>query len=58
MRWMKCRLAFHGGYLSSGLPADYRMYIEEMRENFTDLGTALSEINSMSEDEEAEAYRV
>ncbi|MFR2848821.1 MAG: hypothetical protein ACLTC4_17650 [Hungatella hathewayi] len=55
---MKCRLAFHGGYLSSGLPADYRMYIEEMRENFTDLGTALSEINSMSEDGEADAYRV
>ena len=25
-------LAFHGGYLSSQLPADYRMYIEKMRD--------------------------
>lgn len=55
---MKCHLAFHGGYLSFGFPADYRMYSEKMRESFTDLGTALSEINSMSEDGEADAYRV
>lgn len=51
-------LAFHGGYLSSQLPADYRMYIEKMRESFVDLDTALVEINSMTEDGEVDAYRV
>lgn len=51
-------LAFHGGYLSSQLPADYRMYIEKMRESFVDLDTALSEINSMAEGGEVDAYQV
>lgn len=51
-------LTFHGGYLSSRLPADYRMYIEKMRDSFTDLETALSEINAMCEDGEVDAYRV
>nr|WP_308627841.1 C40 family peptidase [uncultured Eisenbergiella sp.] len=51
-------LAFHGGYLSSQLPADYRMYIEKMRDSFTDLDTALSEINGMVVDGEVDAYRV
>lgn len=51
-------LAFHGGYLSSQLPADYRMYIEKMRDSFTDLDTALSEINGMAEDTEVDAYQV
>lgn len=51
-------LAFHGGYLSSQLPADYRMYIEKMRESFVDLDAALADINAMSEDGEVDAYRV
>lgn len=51
-------LAFHGGYLSSKLPADYRMYIEKMRESFTDLDTALTEITGMTEDTEVDAYQV
>ena len=51
-------LAFHGGYLSSQLPADYRMYIEKMRESFTDLDAALSGINAMTEDGEVDAYQV
>lgn len=51
-------LAFHGGYLSSKLPADYRMYIEKMRESFVDLDTALSEINGMAEVTEVDAYQV
>lgn len=51
-------LAFHGGYLSSQLPADYRMYIEKMQDSFTDLDTALAEINGMAEDGEVDAYRV
>ena len=51
-------LAFHGGYLSSRLPADYRLYIEKMRESFVDLDTALSEITGMAEDGEVDAYQV
>lgn len=51
-------LVFHGGYLSSKLPADYRMYIEKMRESFTNLDIALSEINGMAEDGEVDAYRI
>lgn len=51
-------LAFHGGYLSSKLPADYRMYIEKMRESFVDLDTALTEINGMAEAGEVDAYQV
>ncbi|MBR0596423.1 C40 family peptidase [Clostridiales bacterium BAD-6] len=51
-------LAFHGGYLSSRLPSDYRMYIEKMRGSFTDLDMALSDINAMAEDGEVDAYRV
>lgn len=51
-------LTFHGGYLSSKLPADYRMYIEKMRESFVDLDAALADINAMSEDGEVDAYQV
>ena len=51
-------LAFHGGYLSSSLPADYRMYIEKMRDSFTDLDAALSDINAMAEGGEVDAYQV
>ena len=51
-------LAFHGGYLSSQLPADYRMYIEKMRESFIDLDAALTEIDGMAEDGEVDDYRV
>lgn len=51
-------LSFHGGYLSSQLPADYRMYIEKMRESFADLDTALSDINAMAEGGAVDGYRV
>lgn len=51
-------LTFHGGYLSSEMPAEYRMYIEKMRESFSDLDEALSEINSMCEDGMVDAYQV
>ena len=51
-------LSFHGGYLSSQLPADYRMYIEKMRESFADLDAALADINAMSEDGSVDDYRV
>ena len=51
-------LTFNGGYLSSQLPPDYRMYIEKMRESFADLDTVLAEINGMAEDGEVDTYRV
>lgn len=51
-------LTFNGGYLSSRIPADYRMYIEKMRESFAELDTVLAEMNGMVEDGEVDAYRV
>ena len=51
-------LSFHGGYLSSHMPADYRMYIEKMQESFGELDAVLSEINGMAEDGEMDGYRV
>ena len=51
-------LTFHGGYLSSSMPAEYRMYIEKMRESFIKLDDVLSEINAMSEDGTVDDYRV
>ena len=51
-------LTFHGGYLSSEMPAEYRMYIEKMRESFSDLDEMLTEINGMCEDGRVDDYRV
>lgn len=51
-------LTFHGGYLSSKMPAEYRMYIEKMRESFAELDDVLSEINAMCEDTAVDDYRV
>lgn len=51
-------LTFNGGYLSAGLPADYRMYIEKMRESFRELDAVLAEINGMAEDGTVDGYRV
>lgn len=51
-------LVWGGGYLSAGLPADYRMYIEKMRESFRELDAVLAEINGMAEDGTVDAYRV
>lgn len=51
-------LAFNGGYLSSGLPADYRMYVEKMQESFRELDAALAEINVMAEGGTVDGYRV
>ena len=51
-------LTFHGGYLSSEMPAEYRMYIEKMRESFADLDEVLTEINGMCEDGTVDDYRV
>ena len=51
-------LAWGGGYLSAGLPADYRMYIEKMQESFQKLDAVLAEINGMAEDGAVDGYRV
>ena len=51
-------LTFNGGYLSSRLPADYRMYIEKMRESFAELDAAIAEMNGMAEDGEVDDYRI
>ena len=47
------QLSFHGGYLSSKVPAEYRMYIENMQDSFAKLDGVLNEINGMAEAEEA-----
>ena len=41
--------SFHGGYLSSKVPAEYRMYIENMQDSFEKLDGVLNEINGMAE---------
>lgn len=51
-------MTFHGGYLSSKMPAEYRMYIERMRESFTDIDDVLVEINRMTEGDTVDDYRV
>ena len=51
-------LAFNGGYLSAGLPADYRMYIEKMRESFRKLDAVLAGINGIAEGGTVDGYRV
>lgn len=51
-------LTFNGGYLSASLPADYRMYIEKMRESFQELDAVLSDIDAMSEGGTVDRLRV
>ena len=51
-------LAFNGGYLSSQIPPEYRMYIERMQEGFSDLDHVLSDINDMAEDGTVDADQV
>lgn len=51
-------LTFRGGYLSSSLPADYRMYIEKMRESFSCLEDVLAGINGIAEGGAVDAYQV
>ena len=52
------QLSFHGGYLSSKVPAEYRMYIENMQDSFEKLDGVLNEINGMAEAEEVDPYQV
>lgn len=52
------QLSFHGGYLSSQMPAEYRLYIKKMQESFTELDAVLTDVNAMCEDEAVDGYRV
>ena len=52
------RLAFEGGNIPSGMPADYREYIGQMQESFGELDTVLGEIDSMTEGELTDRYLV
>lgn len=40
-------LTFYGGSISEQVPTEYRQYIEDMRESFSELDTAVSEITPM-----------
>ena len=43
-------LCFYGGTLPADLPAEYRVYIEDMQASFSLLDERIAEINSMTED--------
>lgn len=51
-------LSFHGGVISGQVPEDYRQYIEDMRQSFSELDAVLSEITPMIEDESLDATQV
>ncbi|HJB71686.1 MAG TPA: M23 family peptidase, partial [Candidatus Flavonifractor avistercoris] len=43
-------LCFHGGAIPEGTPAEYRAYIEEMRDNFALLDAAMQTVEGQMED--------
>lgn len=51
-------LVFHGGFLSSRLPAAYRGYIQQMRESFTDLDRVFEEMREYQGGGEVDGYRI
>lgn len=51
-------LTFHGGNISSQVPAEYRQYIEDMRGSFSDLDSAVSEITPMIESGNIDSTRM
>ena len=51
-------LSFHGGSISSQVPAEYRQYIEDMRGSFSDLDEAVSEITPMIESGSIDSTRM
>lgn len=46
-------LCFYGGTIPSGIPAEYRACIEEMRNTLTQLDTVTSQVGSLVEGERA-----
>ena len=51
-------LTFYGGSISEQVPTEYRQYIEDMRESFSELDTAVSEITPMLEDGSLDSIRM
>lgn len=51
-------LSFHGGVISGQVPEDYRQYIEDMRQSFSELDTAISEITPLIEDGSLDSTQV
>ena len=51
-------LSFHGGSISSQVPAEYRQYIEDMRGSFSELDGAVSEITPMIESGSIDSTRM
>lgn len=45
-------LCFHGGALPENVPAEYRIYMEDMQSSFSKLDELIEEINSMTEGDE------
>ena len=43
------QLCFQGGELSPNIPAEYQAYIEDMRDSFANLDSAVAAVNSMTE---------
>ena len=51
-------LSFHGGSISSQVPAEYRQYIEDMRVSFSDLDDTVSEITPIIESGSIDSTRM
>lgn len=51
-------LTFHGGSISTQVPAEYRQYIEDMRDSFSDLDDSVSEITPMIESGSIDSTRM
>ena len=51
-------LTFHGGSISSQVPAEYRQHIEDMRGSFSDLDSAVSAITPMVESGSIDTIRM
>ena len=45
-------LCFHGGALPENVPAEYRIYMEDMQSSFSKLDELIEEINCMTEGDE------
>lgn len=51
-------LAFDGGEMPDGMPADYQAYVRQMQESFAELDAILDDIDGMTEGELCDRYLV
>ena len=51
-------LAFDGGEMLDGMPADYQAYVRHMQESFAELDAILDDIDGMTEGEVCDRYLV